>query len=120
MPARLPPQPDAPTLRDSAPTASAARGDFVLRVKQGPDAGASLRVSASDPQRLLVGTSAVCALKLTDPAVSRRHLALELTAKGLRLTDLDSTNGTRVDRVQVREALLTGEEQVRVGGTLMV
>src|SRR4051812_41605219 len=106
MPARLPPQPDAPTLTETAPGAAAARGDFVLRVKQGPDAGASLRVSLLDPQRLLVGTSAACALRLTDPAVSRRHLSLELTPKGLRLVDLDSTNGTRVDRVRVRDALL--------------
>jgi DNA-binding NtrC family response regulator len=119
MAARLPPAPDAATVPEPNPSAP-ERSEFLLRVTQGPDAGATLRVSLSDPQRVLVGTSEACTLRLSDPAVSRRHLALELTPQGLKLVDLDSTNGTRVDRVRVREALLEGEEQVSLGGTVLL
>ena len=36
-------------------------------------------------------------LLLTDPQISRRHLSLQETAGGVRVTDLGSRNGTRVD-----------------------
>src|SRR5450432_3636753 len=117
MAARIPPQLEAPTLVESGGAAAQKRAEFTVRVTQGPDTGASLRLTLADPLRVLVGTSEACGLRLKDPAVSRRHLALELTPKGLKLADLDSTNGTPVDRVRVREALLEGEEQVRIGAT---
>jgi len=105
---------ESPTLAAAAPAAP-ARFDFVVTVTQGPDSGRSLRID----QRVLVGTSAACALKLTDPQVSRRHLALEPTRDGLKLVDLGSTNGTRVDRVRVRECFLEGEEFVSLGATAL-
>ena len=76
-------------------------------------------VDASQPSRALVGSSEACALRLDDPLVSRRHFALDLDEDGLRITDLDSTNGTFVDGVTLLDGYLRGGEIVRVGETAM-
>lgn len=89
-----------------------------LVVIEGPDAGAVFDLDDQAPSRTLLGTSPACALRLTDPTVSRRHAALEPTPKGAyRLQDLGSTNGTVVDGVRVGEAFVRGGEIVRFGGT---
>jgi transcriptional regulator with GAF, ATPase, and Fis domain len=51
--------------------------------------------------------------------VSRRHAAFDATARGLRVTDLRSTNGTFVGDVSIVEAYLRGGEHVTVGGTTL-
>jgi transcriptional regulator with GAF, ATPase, and Fis domain len=51
--------------------------------------------------------------------VSRRHAALEPAGDLLRLTDLGSTNGTRVQDLTVVEVLLRGGEVVRLGDTAL-
>jgi transcriptional regulator with GAF, ATPase, and Fis domain len=103
-------------VRPSAPTHDTA---FVMRVEKGPDAGRSLVLDASGPMRALVGTSPSCQLRLEDRQVSRRHLALEAAGAELRLTDLGSTNGTRVGALRVLEALLAGGEEVSLGETTL-
>jgi DNA-binding NtrC family response regulator len=61
----------------------------------------------------------VCALRLNDRQVSRRHLALEIVSGQLRLTDLQSTNGTRVNGLRVGEVFLAGGESVHLGDTVL-
>ena len=103
-----------------SPTIGALHIDaFAIRVEEGPDAGLTLRVDGRSPQRLLVGQSPSCELRLTDRAVSRRHLALEAAGTYLRVTDLSSTNGTRVNEVRIVEAMLVGGERVRIGDTVL-
>src|SRR5689334_23769626 len=63
---------------------------YALTVVEGPDVGLTFSVDASRPQRVLAGTSAACDLRLTDRKVSRRHLALEIVGRTLRIADLDS------------------------------
>src|SRR5580765_2221964 len=92
---------------------------FVVEVIDGPDAGARLDLTSSDPSRVLIGTSPVCELRLTDRLVSRRHSALEPTGEFLRLTDLSSTNGTRIGGLLIREVFLRGDEVVSIGGTAL-
>jgi len=88
-----------------------------LAVAAGPDTGASIDLVPGG--RALVGTSPVCDLRLTDPTVSRRHLAVTLEDAGLRLADLGSTNGTFVHGVLVRDLLLHQGEAVRIGDTTL-
>ena len=89
-------------------------------VVEGPDAGQSFDLDPAAPSRLLVGTSPVCALRLRDATVSRRHAALEPTQKGAyRLDDLGSTNGTAIDGVRIASAFVRGGELVRFGSTAM-
>ena len=56
-------------------------------------------------------------IRLADRQVSRRHAALELHQRRLRVTDLGSTNGTFVDGVVVVDGYLRGGEIVRLGET---
>ncbi|QQR91886.1 MAG: sigma 54-dependent Fis family transcriptional regulator [Myxococcales bacterium] len=66
-----------------------------------------------------VGTDSDNGLVLYDSAVSRRHCRLEPGARGLRIRDLGSTNGTWVDGVQVLCAQLEHGMRVRVGKTTL-
>jgi pSer/pThr/pTyr-binding forkhead associated (FHA) protein len=90
---------------------------FKLTVVEGADQGAFLTIDGRQPSRALVGQSPVCALRLADRRVSRRHFAAELSTDGLSVTDTSSTNGTFVNEVRVRDAILHGGETVRVGET---
>ena len=56
-------------------------------------------------------------LVLTDPTVSRSHAVVEEKAEGYALRDLDSTNGTFLDGVRVREGYLAAGSVIRLGQT---
>jgi two-component system, NtrC family, response regulator HydG len=96
-----------------------------IRITSGPAdvdgklAKKTLTVSARSPGRLLVGTSEACDLRLVDRRISRRHLALETTEEGLRVTDLGSTNGTWVAGLRVKEAFCQGGEVIAIGDTTL-
>jgi len=94
--------------------ATVTRG-FAVIVAEGPDAGAQLNIEDDEPSPLLVGQSPACALRLRDPRVSRRHLAFELVGDRLRVTDLDSTNGTYCSGLAIRDAYLCGGEVLQIG-----
>jgi two-component system response regulator HydG len=90
---------------------------FRLRVVEGFDAGRELRIDGGEASRLLVGKGPTADLKLADPAVSRRHLALEIERGRLRVTDLGSTNGTWIDNHEIVDAYARGGELLRIGST---
>ncbi|HVY45818.1 MAG TPA: sigma 54-interacting transcriptional regulator, partial [Minicystis sp.] len=90
---------------------------FAVVVREGPDRGRRVSFRSSHPGRLLVGKSPSCEVRLVDETVSRRHAALEIEGDRVRITDLGSTNGTRVDDVRVYDAALTPGQLVRMGAT---
>ncbi len=90
---------------------------FTLTVVGGRAGARPFALDGSQSCRVLVGQSESCDLRLEDPAVSRRHLALDIQGSNVRLRDLGSTNGTRVNGVRVVEALLVGGEVIELGGT---
>ncbi len=92
---------------------------YVVSVKEGPDLGAEWPLEDGAGARVLCGTGPLCTLRLTDPTVSRRHLAFAKDGGGLRIYDYGSTNGTVVNGVSVREAVLVGGEDIRLGTTLL-
>jgi len=92
-------------------------GAFRLHVTDGIDTGVSVRLDGSEAFRVLVGTSPACDFRLNDPAVSRRHMAVEVSGDVLRLTDLKSTNGTTVNGLTVLDAHLRGNEAIQIGST---
>jgi transcriptional regulator with GAF, ATPase, and Fis domain len=109
-------EPEVATLLRAA-AVDLPEGTFELTVEAGVGAERALSIDGSAPARCLVGTSPVCDLRIDDPSVSRRHLALELRGTLLRVTDLGSTNGTRVAGVAVIDALLSGGETIAIGDT---
>jgi two-component system, NtrC family, response regulator HydG len=92
---------------------------FAIAVIEGIDRGARCVLDGTLPAPVLIGQSPTCALRLTDPHVSRRHAALEVDGARMRITDLQSTNGTAVDGVTILGAYLRGGEVVRVGETAL-
>ena len=85
-----------------------------LVVAAGPDAGARVPFESS---RATIGTSPDCTLLLSDPTVSRVHCELVVEDRGFRLHDLDSTNGTTVAGLLVREVWLEAGASFSVGST---
>ncbi len=65
-----------------------------LHVVGGPDAGTALPL---DRGRHVVGRGSDATVRLTDPAVSRRHVLVEVGAGDLTVRDLGSSNGSRLD-----------------------
>lgn len=59
-------------------------------------------------------------VRLNDERISRFHLKVQEDGGHVVLTDLDSTNGTRVNGESVRVSLLRPGDQIHVGGTLLV
>jgi DNA-binding NtrC family response regulator len=90
--------------------------EIVLSVLAGPDlgrlvsargAGAALRVGRGEDNDLV----------LHDEAVSRHHTMIEVVGGRLILRDLDSKNGTIVNRVHIRECELRSGDVVQIGGS---
>ncbi|MHB8220592.1 MAG: FhaA domain-containing protein [Acidimicrobiales bacterium] len=81
-----------------------------------PD-GARVTV-ASEP--VVIGRLPECSVVLGDPNVSRRHAEVRHTPDGVVVTDLGSTNGTRVNGVVVREQYLASGDEITVGSTTLV
>ncbi|MGY1735139.1 FtsK/SpoIIIE domain-containing protein [Geodermatophilus sp. SYSU D00684] len=79
-----------PVPRSGEPAAS----PLELHVVGGPAAGTVVPLATG---RHVLGRGAGATLSLPDPGVSRRHVALEVGAGGLTVTDLGSTNGSRLD-----------------------
>jgi transcriptional regulator with GAF, ATPase, and Fis domain len=99
-------------ISEAPPTAS-----FSVEVASGPDQGSRVVVSAG---RVLVGTSHVCHLVLTDERVSRRHLALSVVGDTLHVEDLASTNGTFTNEMRISGAYLKGGETLTIGKSLLL
>lgn len=109
----------ATVVRPQVAAPAGATEGFLLLVIEGPDTGKSYVIDGSLPSRVLVGQSPVCEVRLTDRQVSRRHAALDLVGRRLRLTDLQSTNGTFADGIAVNDGFLAGGEIVRLGATAL-
>jgi transcriptional regulator with GAF, ATPase, and Fis domain len=68
-----------------------------------------------DKDVLTVGASEENDLQIDDETVSRHHCRIFLEGDNFMIRDLDSTNGTFVNRVRIREAFLKPDCSVLVG-----
>jgi DNA-binding NtrC family response regulator len=85
-----------------------------IEVVSGAEAGAALDLGAA---AVVVGAGKDCDLRLEDPLVSRHHLELRAEEEGVRVVDLDSTNGTLFSGARLKEMVLTGDAVVTAGDT---
>jgi general secretion pathway protein E len=74
---------------------------------------------ALDGGPLTVGRNFTNLLVLDEPMASRFHCVIEQVKDGLRLRDLDSRNGTRLNGKPVKEALLVHGDTIAIGKTEM-
>jgi DNA-binding NtrC family response regulator len=90
---------------------------YAVEVTGGPDAG---RVLQGRKRSVLIGTHPSSDLALSDPHVSRLHARIDIEENEYLLSDLGSTNGTRVGNVRVRQACLEDGSEIHVGATRLV
>jgi DNA-binding NtrC family response regulator len=98
------------TLRNEVATVP-VRG-VLAEVIEGADRG-----SVGRGDELAIGTAEGSGLRLSDPAVSRFHLELRASERGLVLLDCGSTNGTWLGAVRVERAVVPPGTVVRVGSS---
>ncbi len=94
----------------------AVAGRLRLRVESGPDAGAS---AESSDRAITVGTSPDNNLVLSDRAVSRYHLELRKTDDGIRVIDLESSNGIYVAGIRVERSIVGLGARLTIGSTVI-
>lgn len=92
----------------------------------------TIRISVYEGERLVrdevfnqkairIGKAGQAHLRLADPNVSRQHAVIEVLDSGdIRLTDLESTNGTLLNGERVSQALLRNGDEIVVGTTRLV
>ncbi len=89
-----------------------AGGTCSLRLLTGPNAGSTFSI----PQgQSLLGRSSDADIRLDASDVSRNHLRIERHGQQVVITDLGSTNGTRVNGEPVQRATLRNGDEILVG-----
>ena len=71
--------------------------------------------------QLVIGRGQDCDIMLDRDAVSRRHARVERAQQaegGWRVVDLDSTNGSYVNDVQIRDHLLKDGDRLKIGNAI--
>ena len=78
-------------------------------------------LAAREGTELVIGRDAACAVRIEGTDVSRRHATLSWDGTGaVRLRDLGSRNGIRVNGRRVPESALAAGDVVRLGGWIGV
>ena len=108
----------------SDPSTRAGRYRVTAEVREGLDGLAAARSSCrTDPgscwatRRSRSAVSPNARIALSDPNVSRRHAEVRRHGSDVVVADLQSTNGTRVNGVPVRERVLEDGDEITVGTT---
>ena len=103
------------------------RFEIAADVVEGPEGVSFAELVLHDGSRVTVGADPVvigrlpeCEVVLGDPNVSRRHAELRRMGDAVVVTDLGSTNGTRVNGVPIREQHLASGDEITVGSTTIV
>jgi predicted component of type VI protein secretion system len=86
---------------------------FKMTFHTGTLGGETLNVST---ERIVIGRSQQdCDVWLNDDGVSREHCSIEQRDDGIYIVDLDSRNGTWVNRERVTECRLESGDELRIG-----
>jgi len=99
---------------------------IIAEVREGPDGLPAGSLVLPDGGRIVLGGEPIligrlpeCTVVLGDPNVSRRHAEIRRRGSEVVVIDLQSTNGTRVNGMPVREKVLADGDEVSVGTTLL-
>lgn len=91
--------------------------EVVIEVREPGRAARRIPLSGAP---IRIGRAPECELVLKDSRVSRRHARLHARDGVLVLTDLGSTNGTRVNGHRVTEMVLGAGDRIHIGDTSLV
>ncbi|MEM9490801.1 MAG: sigma 54-interacting transcriptional regulator, partial [Myxococcota bacterium] len=98
-----------------AATGELRRRRYRIAVVRGPDQGKN---AILEQGTTMIGTHPNNDVVLTDGTVSRYHLELQLRDDGLKITDLDSTNGTRhagPRKMRIGSIIVNGPTRILIG-----
>jgi hypothetical protein len=122
----------------AAPDAAPSQGDFGHTMVYSPDRSGARALAPERPARpagrravlagdgrrtvieddpFTIGRSRDCAYVIDDPNISRHHAELRAEGDSWRIRDLGSTNGIKVNRRRVDEALLRAGDRITLGLT---
>jgi hypothetical protein len=108
----------------SDPSTRTGRYRVTAEVHEGPEGLSAASLIVSDGSRITLGTETIeigrlpeCTIALSDPNVSRRHAEIRRHGSDVVVADLQSTNGTRVNGVPIRERVLEDGDEITVGTT---
>jgi len=87
-----------------------------LVVLEGPQRGSTFPCPLGPS---LIGSAASSPIHLQDPTVSRVHAEVVVHPHGVSLRDCESTNGTYVEEVRVRDADVMEGHRIRVGSSIL-
>jgi len=90
---------------------------ITLQVLDGADRG---RVFASLPTPVTIGREEGNTVQLNDERVSRYHLKIQEDHDKIVLTDLESTNGTKVNGEEVQIRILRAGDMISVGRSVLL
>ncbi|HEX8025596.1 MAG TPA: FhaA domain-containing protein [Candidatus Limnocylindrales bacterium] len=115
-----------PPSAGGAPALDSETRAFEIPVPRAPKATLEIRepgrlsrtVDVTGPMR--IGRATESELPITDPRVSRLHARVHARGGHLVLTDLGSTNGTRVNGQRIREVVLGDGDVISIGETELV
>jgi hypothetical protein len=108
-------------------TLKAGRFTVEAEGREDADGGFLAELVLNDGRRVQIGSEPLvigrlpeCGVVLADSNVSRRHAELRRSGDSVVLTDLGSTNGTRVNGAPIRERVLVSGDEVSVGSTRLI
>lgn len=88
---------------------------YQVAIVGGPDTGTTRAIEGS----LMVGSHPDAGLSLQDTTVSRYHLELTARPDGLRVKDLESTNGTYLAGARITEVIVEDQATLSLGKTML-
>ncbi len=88
-----------------------------LVADRGPARGTVHRLEG---ERSLLGADAAADIRIDDAHISDQHASIRFSEGRFTLTDLDSTNGTRLNGEAVQKAEVTDGDRIGLGGTSWV
>ncbi|MBX7096340.1 MAG: sigma 54-interacting transcriptional regulator [Myxococcaceae bacterium] len=102
-------------LRLDPTTGTLKERKYQVAVVAGPDQGKSVSIDGS----VKIGSHPSAELVLQDTTVSRYHVELQGRPEGVRVRDLESTNGTYLQGTRITEVIVEDQATVMVGKTTL-
>ena len=94
--------------------------EVILNFVEGENEGVEIRVGNKLPRTLTLGRSEECDIFLGEKKISRKHCQIVVQPNRVFLKDLQSTNGTFVNKERVEnECDLHSDDRVQVGTTVI-
>jgi hypothetical protein len=96
---------------------AAAMTEVTLRILDGADRG---HVFEDIPTPVTIGREEGNSIQLNDERISRFHVKIQDDQENVVLTDLESTNGTRVNGEEIQLRILRHGDVIHVGRSLLL